>query len=54
MELALEFWAASDLDSVADPGFHHKCVLEVTNAAALLRLSPLDAWKETQNKGDPI
>lgn len=52
MKLALESWAASDLDSVADSGFHHKCVLEVTNAAALLGLSPLDAWKETQNKGD--
>lgn len=44
------FGAASDSDSVADPGFDHKRVLEVTDAVALLGLSPLDAWKQHKNK----
>lgn len=42
------------LDSVADLGLHHKHVLEVTDAAALLGLSPLDAWKEAQSEGEPV
>lgn len=41
--------SASDLDPVADYGFNHKRVLEVTNAVALLCLPPLDTWKR---KGD--
>lgn len=44
----LHYWmaliSATDLDSVADHGFDHKRVLEVTDAVALLRLPPLDAW----------
>lgn len=36
--------SATDLDSVADHGFDHKRVLEVTDAVALLCLPPVDAW----------
>lgn len=60
MKLAAEFGAAVSalgllffLDPVADHGFHHKSVLEVTDAVARLCLPPLDAWKE-EEKGDPI
>lgn len=63
LKLAPEFGAAVSalgffcffvfLDPIADHGFHHKSVLEVTDAVARLGLPPLDAWKE-EEKGDPI
>lgn len=37
--------SASDLDPVADYGFNHEGVFEVTNAVTLLGLPPLETWR---------
>lgn len=45
----LQCWMAvisvSDLEPVADDCLHHKSVLKVTDAVALLCLTPLNTWK---------
>lgn len=41
--------SASDLDLVANDSLNHKSVLEVTNAVALLCLTPLNTWKRREN-----
>lgn len=41
--------SVSDLDPVADDGLNHKSVLEVTNAMALLCLTPLNTWKRKED-----